>query len=91
MLLEWVLSFGQMIISAILNLLDLVPDMPPQAISVLNNFLDIIKTSFNLLCTFVDINMLRILFPIVLIIINFDFVYRVVMWVLRKIPVLGIE
>lgn len=91
MLLEWVLSFGQMIISAILNILDLVPDMPPQAISVLNNFLNIIKTAFNLLCTFVDINMIRILFPIVLIIINFDFVYRVVMWVLRKIPVLGIE
>lgn len=91
MLLEWVLSFGQMIITAILNILDLVPDMPPQAISVLNNFLNIIKTAFNLLCTFVDINMIRILFPIVLIIINFDFVYRVVMWVLRKIPVLGIE
>ena len=91
MLFEWVLSFGQMVISAILNILDFVPDMPPGAISALNNFLNIIKTSFNLLCTFVDINMLRILFPIVLIIINFDFVYRVIMWVLRKIPILSIE
>ena len=45
----------------------------------------------NLLAVFVDFRVVKILLPIVLVLVTVSFVYKIVMWVLRKIPVASIN
>ena len=54
-------------------------------------FLGIIECSLDLMAVFFDFGFLKIVLPIALIVINFERIYLVVMWIARKIPVAGIE
>ena len=45
----------------------------------------------SLLGLFVDLNTVKIVLPIVLVLIEFEHIYDFVMWLLRKIPFLGIK
>ena len=40
---------------------------------------------------FIDLNMVKILLPVLLIVINFDEVWKFTMFILKKIPFLGIK
>ena len=40
---------------------------------------------------FVPLPLVKILLPLVVLVVNFEHIYAGVMWILRKIPVLGIE
>lgn len=51
----------------------------------------LISGSVGIIGIFVDLNMVKILFPVLLIVINFDEVWKFTMFILRKIPFLGID
>ncbi|MFQ6972426.1 hypothetical protein [Enterocloster citroniae] len=40
---------------------------------------------------FIDMSMVKILLPVLLIVVNFEHVWKFTMFILRKIPFLGIE
>ncbi len=91
MLVEWALDLADLLIKAIFSILGLLPDMPSEVVSVMDSFFEIIFTGVNIFNFFVPLDFVAILIPIVIAILNFDKIYKLVMWVLRKIPFIGVE
>ena len=56
-----------------------------------NNFLDLIFNNLTLLGFFIRPTTLTIVIPILIILLNFEEIYKFVMWILKKIPVLNIK
>lgn len=90
-----------MIIQAILNLFKVllfsvfswinIPAFPVELTSNIEMFLDLIFENLTLLGFFIRPTTLKIAIPILIILLNFDYIYKLTMWILRKIPMLGIE
>lgn len=68
-----------------------LPDLPAEIESVIDELFGYLEGGMGLLSVFMDISMLRLLLPVLLIIINFDKAYKLTMFILRKIPFLGIK
>lgn len=67
-----------------------LPPLPVQIQNVLDTVLGYMRDGIGILAWFIDLNYVLVLVPIVIVIINFDKVYRLTMFVLRKLPI-GIE
>lgn len=90
-----------MIIQLILNLLRTLlfsvfswinlPQFPEGLTNSLNNFIDLIFDNLNLLGFFIRPVTITIVIPVLIILINFDKVYKLTMWILKKIPMLNIH
>lgn len=90
-----------MIIEAILNLFKTllfacfswisIPSFPVELTNNINSFLDLIFNNLTLLGFFIRPITLQISIPILIILLNFDNLYKLTMWILRKIPMLGIK
>ena len=68
-------------------------NLPPFPLSdQINSLLDLIFSNISgLLGFFVHVTTLKIAVPALLILINFDHIYKLTMWILRKIPFLGVK
>lgn len=92
MLTEKMIYVGFAILNSILDFLDALPQIPDEVVSVLNQFFDLVFVNgWNAACFFVPMDFVLILVPLVILVDNFEHVYHLIMWVLRKIPLLGIE
>lgn len=91
MLVEWMMKLGQAIFDAIFAICGTLPSLPQSVITILNNFFNILFDATSLLAIFVDLNIVRILIPIVVAIENFDKIYYIVLYVIKKIPILDIR
>lgn len=90
-----------MIISSILNLIKTVlftvfgwiniPAFPTELTTNINSFLDLIFNNLRLLGFFIRPITLQIAIPILIVLLNFENLYKLTMWILRKIPMLGIK
>lgn len=90
-----------MIIQLILNLLKTLlfgvfswinlPQFPEGLTNSLNSFISLVFDNLNLLGFFVRPTTILIAVPILIILINFDKVYKLTMWILKKIPMLNIH
>lgn len=68
-----------------------LPALPESIQNYVDEFVNIMIGSFGMLLWFVDLEVLSFLIPVVLIIVNFERVWDMIMFILRKIPFLGIE
>lgn len=92
MITEALMNAGLFLMDAILNFLDLLPDMPADLVSVLDEFFDLIFTNgWSLACFLIPMDFALILLPLVILVVNFERIYHLIMWVLRKIPIAGIK
>lgn len=90
-----------MIFEAILNmvsaLLQLVfgwinlPDLPASITSLIDEFFGYIEGGMGIIGIFLDLDVVRVLLPILIVVINFEEVWKFVMFIVRKIPFLGIH
>ena len=90
-----------MIIQLILNLLKTLlfsvfswinlPQFPEELTNSLNSVIDLIFDNLNLLGFFIRPVTITIVIPVLIILINFDKVYKLTMWILKKIPMLNIH
>lgn len=90
-----------MIIQLILNLLKTLlfsvfswinlPQFPEGLTNSLDSFIDLIFDNLNLLGFFIRPATITIVIPVLIILINFDKVYKLTMWILKKIPMLNIH
>ena len=90
-----------MIISSILTLLKNLlficfswinlPQMPIGITSSINSFFDLIFNNITLLGFFIRPITFQIAIPVLIIILNFDKVYKLSIWILKKIPMLNIH
>ena len=76
---------------SILSLLPTLPQLPESILNGLNNFLDLIFNNVGLLGLFIPIQTIKIVVPLILVISNFDKIYKLVMWTLKKIPIFGVK
>lgn len=79
------------------NLLSLVltpiniPDLPAGIQTIFDRLLTTLVGSISLLNVFVRSSTLKLLIPAVIVIINVEHIYDGIMWVLKKLPFVGIE
>ncbi|MDO4261338.1 MAG: hypothetical protein Q4C82_04610 [Eubacteriales bacterium] len=83
--------------SLIIALLNIVfgwvslPAMPEAVDTAFQTLLSYIEAGIGFVWLIVPREMVLVVVPVILVLSNFDKLYSVVMWVLRKIPFLGIE
>lgn len=90
-----------MILSSIMNLLKNLlffcfsfinlPSIPTDIIESINSFLNLIFDNLTLLGFFIRPTTLKIVIPILIIVLNFDKIYHLVIWILKKIPFFSIK
>ena len=90
MILQAVFDLVKSVIRVVFGWINL-PDMPSAVTSVVDELFALLRGSVGMLGVFMDLSMLKILLPVLLIVINFEHVWKFTMFILRKIPFLGIE
>ena len=67
------------------------PDMPAAIASALDTMLEVIAGAMGFVWLIVPRELVLVGLPTILIVENFDKLYSVVMWILKKIPFLGMK
>lgn len=91
MILENFLNILLSSIEVILSILPDMPSLPDELLSSAYSFIDLIFDNVGLLGLFIPISTIKVVVPLVLVIVNFDKIYKLTMWVLNKIPKLDID
>ena len=91
MILENLLNILLSSIEVILSLLSYLPSLPDELLSSAYSFIDLIFDNVGLLGLFIPISTIKVVVPLVLVIVNFDKIYKLTLWVLNKIPKLDID
>lgn len=82
------LVFGLLqIVFAPINL----PDLPEVVQNVIDRLVDLMTSVIGIVAVFIDMEVVKVLIPVVIVIANFDKVWNMIMFILRKIPFLGIK
>lgn len=90
MIIGALLDLVQMLIFNILGFINL-PAFPDALTSAINGFVDLIFNNLGLIDFFVPWGTIKICVPLVIAIANLDHIYDAIMWILRKIPMLGMS
>ena len=86
------IAFVAIIINIIFAILPDIPSMPDSlAESIYNYFNLIIQNGFSILSFFINPRTIIILVPLAIIIHNAEYIYKFVLWILRKIPLINIK
>lgn len=91
MIIEALLTVVWFILDFILNLLPNIPEMPSNVVSAITNVFNVIFNNVGLLGIFVPLDIVKVLIPLWLVVDNFDKIYSIVFWVIKKIPALNIR
>jgi hypothetical protein len=91
MIIEWMLKLGLTIIDIIFTLTGVLPSFPESITGAIDSIFQFMFNGVSLLSIFVDLNVVKVLIPIVIGIINFDKIVKLVMFILKKIPVVNIK
>lgn len=86
----------ELLLTGIFNILEnlfvfQLPQLPDGVMDVLTEMFDYIASACGIVANYTDLGYLLVLFGVILAIDMGIGVYHFVMWVIRKIPVLGIE
>lgn len=93
MILEGILNALKTVIFTLFSWLDL-PNMSDYGTGFEDAFAlisEMLESSQGLINLFLPWDIVRFGFPIVIVVINFEHIYHFIMWVVRKIPMLGIK
>lgn len=67
------------------------PELPPEVNQIIEQLFIYMESGMGFVYLFIDIDLVKLMLPFVLVVANFEKVYMLVMWVLRKIPFLGLD
>lgn len=89
-----------MIISALLSVVETLvqllfgwvqlPQVPAEVTSVVDSVFGYMEQGIGILWLFVPQGLVKVLLPLVVVVVNFDHLYKLGIWILKKIPMLGI-
>ena len=91
MILEWMMSVGLYFIDVLNAMLGVLPQVPQPVVNALDGVFGIMFSAVNLVGIFVDLSMVKILIPLAIAIINADKIIKLVMFILKKIPIIDIK
>lgn len=78
------------LLKLVFGLLPNIPDFPDTIMTSLDKVFTTIFDNLDLLGLFVNIDTIKILVPLVIVVVNFEHIYHFTMWIIKKIP-LSIE
>lgn len=87
----------KLLFELIINLLELVfgwvsfPQMPVEVTNALDVLLDAMGSAMGFVWLIVPRGLVLVVLPVILVVENFDKLYSVIMWILKKIPFLGMK
>lgn len=90
MILEAVFNLVSSMLKLVFGWINL-PDLPDSIMAVIDELFTLVRGSVGIMSVFIDFNMVKILLPVLLIVINFDNVWKWTMFIIKKIPFLGIK
>lgn len=68
-----------------------IPQFPDSLKNSINSFLDLIFNNLTFLGFFVRPSTLKIVIPLAIFMFNFKYIYKLTMWIIKKIPFLNIK
>lgn len=90
MILGFLLDTLKTVLQSVLNFINL-PNLPDNILLSVNNFIDMIFQNLGIVGFFVRWDTIKIAVPLVIAIANLDKIYDGIMWIIRKIPMLGMQ
>ncbi len=90
MILESVFNLFSSAIKLIFGWINL-PELPADVELVIDQLFTYMESGLGFVFLFFNMDLVKIMLPFVIVVANFEKVYKLVMYVLRKIPFLGIE
>lgn len=87
----------KLLFELIINLLELVfgwvhfPQMPVAVTNALDTLLQAMGSAMGFVWLIVPRELVLVVLPVILVVENFDKLYSVIMWILKKIPFLGMK
>lgn len=91
MIVEWMIRLGGFIFDVIYAMLGVLPTLPEAGVNALDFIFDTMFAGVSLASIFIDFSFVKIVIPITIAILNFDHIIKFITYLLKKIPVLGIE
>ncbi len=68
-----------------------LPQMSKELINSIDTYMDLIFDNLSALGFFIRPTTLKILIPLIIFIINFKYIYKIVIWLIRKLPFINIK
>lgn len=90
MILETLLNVIMGLLQVVFGWINL-PSLPDELTSSIASFLNLIFENISLVGFFIRPATISVVIPVLIILLNFEDVYKFTMWILRKIPFLGIQ
>lgn len=91
MICSFALIVLSVIISCLLSISGALPSVPTAVTDIVSFVFDLIYDGYTLASVFIDMDFLIVVVPIAILISQFERVIALVMFVLKKIPFLGIK
>lgn len=79
------------LLNIVLTPFQIVPNMPSGVTASINALVDFMFAPVRILLFFVNVDVVRPLIPLVIIVMNMEHIWDGIMWVLKKLPFVGIE
>lgn len=79
------------LLNVVLTPFSIVPNVPSGVNASVNAFVDFMFSPIRILLFFVNVDVVRALIPLVIIVYNAEHIWDGIMWVLKKLPFVGIE
>lgn len=90
MIIEGLLNLIKTLLFAVFSWINL-PAFPEGLTTSINTFIDLIFDNITLLGFFIRPATITIIVPALIILLNFEQIYKLTMWILKKIPFLNIK
>lgn len=90
MILEAILTILKVLLQFVFGWINL-PQFPENLTNSIDSFLSILFDNISLLGFFIRPVTLTVAIPILIILLNFEQVYKFTMWIIKKIPFLGVK
>lgn len=91
MLAEWGMSLSLDLLDILYSFIGVLPSFSSEVTDVVDRMFEILFSGINLAGIFLDMSLVKILIPCAIAIINADKIIKIVMFILKKIPVLNIK
>lgn len=90
MIISGLLSIVKVLINLLFGWVNL-PQVPEAVTSVVDTLFTYMQQGIGIVWLFVPQALVKVLLPLVILVHNFDHLYKLGMWILRKIPMVGID
>lgn len=79
------------LLNVILTPFSIVPDMPSSVSGNVSAFVDFIFSPIRIFLFFVNVPVIRALIPLTILVLNMEHIWDGILWILKKLPFIGIE